>query len=101
MKHLFHTITIKLPADVVYQNKKTGEIKLIPTLLKSGGLTKRNGESSIILEKDKYIVHPVIIESNPVDYNAMKKEASYFEKSFHIGDGDGSRNDFLVLVTCR
>ena len=81
MKHLFHTITIKLPADVVYQNKKTGEIKLIPTLLKSGGLTKRNGEPSIILEKDNYIVHPVIKESKPIDYEAMKKEEAEKKKA--------------------
>ena len=88
MKHLFHTITIKLPADLVYQNKKTGEIKLIPTLLKSGGLTKRNGESSIILEKDKYIVHPVVIESNPVDYNAMKKEEADKKKALKASKKD-------------
>ena len=88
MKHLFHTITIKLPAELVYQNKKTGEIKLIPTLLKSGGLTKRNGKPSIILEKDNYIVHPVIKESKPIDYEAMKKEEAEKKKALKASKKD-------------
>ena len=59
-KNLFHKMTIKIPSELIYINKKNGNIKLVPTLTKTGGLTKRDGEPSIILKKDNYIIHPEI-----------------------------------------
>ena len=73
-KTLFHTITVKVPADMIYHNKRTGGIQIVPTLTKSGGVTKRAGESSIILKKDDYLIHPTIENGETGDYEEMKSQ---------------------------
>jgi hypothetical protein len=72
-KNLFHKITIKIPSELIYINKKSGSIKLVPTLTKKGALTKRAGDSSIILKKDDYILHPEIEDRGTVEnYDELK-----------------------------
>ena len=73
-KTLFHTITVKVPADMIYHNKRTGGIQIVPTLTKTGGLTKRAGESSIILKKDDYLIHPAVENGETGDYEEMKNQ---------------------------
>jgi hypothetical protein len=72
-KNLFHKITIKIPSELIYINKKSGHIKLVPTLTKKGALSKRAGEPSIILKKDDYIIHPEIEDRGTVEnYDELK-----------------------------
>ena len=72
-KNLFHKMTIKIPSELIYINKKNGNIKLVPTLTKTGGLTKRDGEPSIILKKDNYIIHPEIEDMGATEnYDELK-----------------------------
>ena len=72
-KNLFHKITIKIPRELIYINKKSGSIKLVPTLTGKGALTKRAGEPSIILKKDDYILHPEIEDRGAVEnYDELK-----------------------------
>lgn len=59
-KNLFHTITIKIPSKMVYTTK-TGLLKLVPTLTKTGNLTRREKEPSIIFQPDDFIIHPEVI----------------------------------------
>ena len=73
-RSLFHSITIKVPSEMVLINKKTGSLKLVPTLTTFGRLTKRDGKPSIILKKDDYIVHPTIENGETVNYNEMKEQ---------------------------
>jgi hypothetical protein len=73
-RSLFHSITIKIPSEMVLINKKTGSLKLVPTLTTLGRLTKRDGKPSIILKKDDYIVHPTIENGETVNYNEMKEQ---------------------------
>ena len=61
-KNLFHTITIKIPSKMVYTTK-TGLLKLVPTLTKTGNLTKREKEPSIIFQPDDFIIHPEVINT--------------------------------------
>jgi hypothetical protein len=89
---MFHTLTIRVPSEMVLQNKKTGKLKLVPTLTKSGGIAKRDGHPSIILKKDDYIVHPTVDDGETVDYEDMKKkeiEKKKTDKEF--------KKDFLKL----
>ena len=66
-KILFHTITIKIPSHMVYTTK-SGLLKLVPTLTKSGNLTKREKVPSIIFKPDNYIIHPEIINGTEIIY---------------------------------
>jgi hypothetical protein len=56
----FHTITIRVPKDQIFKSKKTGKLLIAPTLTKTNNLTKRQAESSIILNKDDHVIHPEI-----------------------------------------
>jgi len=73
-RSLFHSITINVPSEMVLINKKTGDMKLIPTLTKSGNLTKRDGEPSIILENDDFIINPSIKRGETINYEEMKNQ---------------------------
>ena len=46
----FHTIHIEIPANMLYETP-SGMIKLVPSLTKTGALSKRNKHASIIIEK--------------------------------------------------
>jgi hypothetical protein len=74
-KTLFHTITIKIPSEQIYYNRNSEAVKLVPTLTKSGALTKRDKEPSIILKPDSYILHPEIEnEGETRNYVEMKHQ---------------------------
>lgn len=51
---------------------KTGLLKLVPTLTKSGNLTKKEKVPSIIFKPDNYIIHPEIINGTEITYPSVK-----------------------------
>lgn len=73
-KTLFNTITLRLPSDMIYQNKKTGSIHIVPTLTKTGALTKRAGHPSIRIKKDDFLIHPTVENGEVENYEEMKKQ---------------------------
>jgi hypothetical protein len=46
----FHTIHIQIPAEMLYETP-SGILKLVPSLTKTGNLSKRNKHASIVIEK--------------------------------------------------
>ena len=81
-KPIFNTITIKVPSESIYRNPRTGSLTLIPTLTKSNAITRRLGLPCIILEKDKHIIHPEIVEKGTVgNYPKMKENYQKIRKN--------------------
>jgi len=68
----FHTITIKVPTEQVLLSK-TGKITIVPTFTKTGAITKKKGEPSIIFEPDSYIIHPEIVNKGEVYKQTIDK----------------------------
>ena len=78
-KAIFSTITIHVPHEMVFIDKKTGKLKIVNTLTKAGGFTKKAGESAIILKSDDYIIHPRIDQGKTMTQQEMRR-SGYTDK---------------------
>jgi hypothetical protein len=93
---VFHTITIHIPHELVFVDKKTGKLKIVPTLTKAGGLTKKAGESAIILKSDDYIVHPKVDHGKTMTQQEMRR-SGYTDKIAEKANKQKAKKDEYKL----
>jgi hypothetical protein len=81
---------------MVFIDKKTGKLKIVNTLTKAGGFTKKAGESAIILKSDDYIIHPRIDQGKTITQQDMRR-SGYTDKMAESANKRKAKQDEYKL----
>lgn len=89
------TITISVPKEMVYVDKKSGRVSLlVDPLTKKGDIAKKGGEPSVILKTDPHIDAPQILnEGVQINTHTAKQLGQKYKGQ--IKEAKGNKTDML------
>jgi hypothetical protein len=76
--------------------RRAGKLKIVNTLTKAGGFTKKAGESAIILKSDDYIVHPRVDHGKTMTQQEMRR-SGYTDKIAEKANKQKAKKDEYKL----